>query len=97
MGAPKITGRRNRRLGTLYNAEVIAPLLSKEKPFFTMQSGGAYGCVIRDGKPTGQFVRIDYDHRPVKQRKKERRAMRKIQQAMSELEKEQKNVLPENS
>jgi hypothetical protein len=58
-----------------WNVERMAEILSKEKPFFRMTSGGIYAVM------NSQFVRVDKDRRPRKERKRARRTARRLAEA----------------
>lgn len=83
-----VTSRRARRFGTILYLDDVAAFLSAAKPFFKMRSGGTYAVrttrKLVDGKmqdvPTN-FIRVDKDRTPLKQRKRMRRAARHLAEA----------------
>lgn len=81
----EVTGRRAARYGTVLHVDDVAARLSDKKPFFKMRSGGVYAVGLarnRKGKVVPcNFIRYDKDRRPVKLRKRMRRAARKLAEA----------------
>lgn len=66
----------------LYRVEDVAKILTKEKPFFKMHSGGVYAVALTGGIPT-HFVRVDKDRRPWRLVRLERRLKREEAHAIA--------------
>ena len=68
--------RRAQQSIRLYNSEDVAKTLTEAQPFFKMYSGGVYAVALNKFNKPANFLRMDKDRRPVKERKAARRAAR---------------------
>ena len=69
---------KEKRMVKIYRAGDIAPQLNEAQPLFAIGSQSIYALRERDGKPTGEFIRVNKNRKLKGKKRKEARQLARI-------------------
>ncbi len=83
---PRYTWPEKILMETVYRVADVAAVLSEKQPFFKMRSGGTFAIAMKRNRKgelaPANFIRVDKDRRPWRERKAMRRQARALAEAM---------------